>query len=77
MHVERMCKNLVQTRLGGEFWTSDVITHKAYYKDKVGKLDQKDSGLGSVNTSYYLCFKIDKLGPDIRRRVHRDLKSMI
>jgi len=22
--------NLVQTRLGGEFWASDVIMHKAY-----------------------------------------------
>ena len=31
MHVQRMWKNLVQMRLGGEFWTSDVITHKAYF----------------------------------------------
>ena len=27
--------NLVQTRLGGEFWASDVIMYKAYWVSNV------------------------------------------
>ena len=48
-----MRKNLVQTRLGGEFWTSDVITHKAYYLtdtlEKLNSAGKRGCLLGDFN----------------------------
>ena len=32
MHAPEDGNNLVQTRLGGEFWATDVIMHKAYLR---------------------------------------------
>ena len=54
----KVWENVVQTRLGGEFWACDVITHKTYYTlDKLYR-KQNEQSPQLASKSHEICSSV-------------------